>query len=224
MSKKRRKKTRPPSPSQRLASPPSVECKGFRQWLGFLSPTGGVCAGIAFLLTLLGTYYTFSPKISVETGETANASNPFATPFLIRNDSLLGVYAIRLRTSIRNLQAKGSGDEMNECGTGTDVPPIPKLDSGESTSFFVSFPFRMTSPVTRADVEIMVSYRPALLLSARSRRFRFTTVQTKDGNLHWVPKAVAEHLPFTSLRPQPQQHTAPLPTHSHVGDTQPPHP
>lgn len=162
------------------------------QWFALLSPTGKIAATVALFLTIVGTYYTFSLKLTIEPKESLDASDPFATPFLVRNDSLLGVYSINLKTGIREVYAKGSDNRFSEFATMTDVPPIPKLDPGEPTTFFITFPFKTPSPITSADVEIMVSYRPVLLPFKRKKSLRFVTAQAKDGTLHWIPKALAE--------------------------------
>ena len=154
------------------------------RWFGLLSPNGKIAATIALFLTVVGSYYTFSLKLTIEPKESLDPSNPFATPFIIRNDSLLGVYSINLKTGIREVYAKGSNNKFSNFGTMTDMPPIPKLDPGEPTTFFITFPFKTPSPITSADIEIMVSYRPVLLPFNRNKSLRFVTMQAKDGSLH----------------------------------------
>ncbi len=187
----RRERNRNKLPQPQVENPQKTG-KYSWQWFALLSPTGKIAATIALILTVVGSYYTFSLKLTIEPKESLDPSNPFATPFIIRNDSLLGVYSINLKTGIREVYAKGSDNKFSNFGTMTDVPPIPKLDSGEPTTFFITFPFKTPSPITSADIEIMVSYRPVLLPFNRNKSLRFVTIQAKNGTLHWVPKAISE--------------------------------
>jgi hypothetical protein len=41
-------------------------------------------------------------------------------------------------------------------------------------------------PIERADILINVSYKPAFYWSQKSENFRFVTVRSSDGQLHWL--------------------------------------
>jgi len=162
-----------------------------RSWLGFLSPTGKFAAAFALLLTIVGTYYTFSPKFTIEPKDSLDSTNPFATPFTIKNDSLFDVSTISIKGGIRKVYTK-NGSSFSDFGVMTSAPPIPNLEPGEATTFIIPFPFNSPFPFSFADIAIMVSYRPALLPFTRNKSLRFATIEAKDGTLHWVSKAISE--------------------------------
>ncbi len=63
--------------------------------------------------------------------------------------------------------------------------------------YTVRFPLRSfsISPVSFADMAVVVQYRPLPLVPfVRERVFRFMTAKTKDGQLNWYPQPLAMQL------------------------------
>lgn len=159
------------------------------QWFALLSPTGKIGTAIGLFLAV----YAFASKISVTSSESLNPSNPFATPFIIRNDSLLSLKSVTIKCGLRDVKCQGA--YFDNCYSQTRLPPIPCLKTNEPTTFLVPFPLR-GFPVLSADIDIIVSYKPLWfplwLPLKRQKVFRFSTCKSSNGTLHWIPRATSE--------------------------------
>jgi hypothetical protein len=147
---------------------------------------------LALYLSIVGSYYAFSPKIFIAPADTLDPSQLFATPFVVRNESLLSVNSIRIRCGIRNLITTENTRVVGIDTELRDARPIPHLEPLEATTIILPFPFSRGVPLKTADVDVIVSYRPALLPFDKQKRIRFRTAEAKDGTLHWYPKAISE--------------------------------
>jgi len=167
------------------------------QWLGLISPTGKLAAAIALFLTVVGAYYAFSPKLSINPSNSLDPTKPFATPFVVKNDSLLPIKSITLKCKFRKITLQASDGDANlvgtkEAGFATNIPPIPILASGEESTFMLPYPPQFAQPVKFADVSAEVTYSPALLPFKKKALKRFVTVRAADGTFHWISKALSE--------------------------------
>jgi hypothetical protein len=154
-------------------------------------------AFLAFL-AVVTAYYTFAFKISINPSGSLDPSDPFATPFILQNDSLLWINLIEYNFSIRKI------DTANYVVIkGIDIfppintPPIPYLSAREKTTIIL--PFRnaiiIPAPITYADIEIVVSYYPAFIsFHKKEKRMHFVAIKSINGTLHWVDKAMSENL------------------------------
>lgn len=148
-------------------------------------------AFLAFL-AIATAYYNFAVKLSILPSESSiDASNPFATPFILKNDSLLRIYNIKPhRLIIHKVNNRSCNLNINLI-----APAIPKHESGEPTSFSLpvtEFEFN-DSPINYLNIEIIVFYYPAYLpFYEDEKHARFVTIKSKDGNLHWISKAISE--------------------------------
>ncbi|HOS76153.1 MAG: hypothetical protein KBC66_10420 [Kiritimatiellae bacterium] len=173
--------------------PTSIDESPRLHWLKFLSPTGQFMAGVALILTIIGTWYAFSPKLSVDLRDSLNPLDPLATPFSIRNDSLLSLNAVNIKTRILSASTPKYDPAIVNSLLIDARPSIPVLRSGESTTFFISADqASYEAPFNRADVEIIVSYRPVMLPFRQERATRFSTVNSIDGSIHWAQRATSE--------------------------------
>ncbi len=166
-------------------------------FLSLLSPTNKFWIGVALFVGIVSFYYAFSPKLSIHIGNTVDALNPFATQFILKNDSLLRVNIVDPYQCIMN-KVSGERVKINGAKFIKDVPPIPFLEPNESTTFLLPFPnIKFVPPTPRdiyyVDVEIIVSYYPAFFpqvnILKKEYRTRFITTKNKDGNLQWVHEA-----------------------------------
>jgi hypothetical protein len=76
-------------------------------------------------------------------------------------------------------------------GTKFISDPIPILRGNESTTTFCAS-FKTLTPVTFADIDVTVKYRPKFFLKQKSLSMRFNTYPNKNGSLFWFPKALSE--------------------------------
>ncbi len=158
---------------------------------GFLKNISLSLRYIGLILSIIGTIYFFSPKIKIYPGEPLNPSNPFKTPFIIENQTILSIYNIEFSYVLRKIEAKESNQLIKNIGTLFISDPIPLLRGNESTTTFCASP-KMLTPVTSADIEITVKYKPKFFPIQKSLSMRFNTYPNKNGNLFWFPKALSE--------------------------------
>lgn len=147
-------------------------------------------AFLAFL-TIVTAYYTFASKLSVLPSGTIDASNPFATPFVLKNDSLLRINNVRPhRLIIRNINK-----HTMKINVELVAPAIPYLASGETTTFTlpVAELIFANHPINYINIEIGVYYYLAFIpFYQKEKIMRFVTFESKDGKLQWISKAMSE--------------------------------
>ena len=163
----------------------TTHTKRFWRWIELVAKFLGL------YLSIVGSYYAFSPKLSAIPYVSLDPSNPFATPFEVRNNSILSIRSIKITGHIRNLIDARNNKVIN-VGFERTIPPIPVLNDGEATTFLIPYAIGHPAPITYADVEIIISYRPVLLPYRNEKHIRFSTGQSEDGSLHWLPRAISE--------------------------------
>jgi hypothetical protein len=181
--------------NSQLSMPPEKTKKSLWQWLKLLSPTGKLAAGFGIILTIFGAYFPFYPKISVTSSYSLDPSTPFSTKFDIRNDSVLKVTEIKPICKRVTVKMVGGGGIDGEKGSiQTAQPPIPYLESGESTSFILPIAYiKFGAPIEYAEVTVSITYSHLFLpLPPREKLTRFVTEKGVDGILHWANKAISE--------------------------------
>jgi len=154
------------------------------------SPTGKIAAAFALLLTVVGSFYSFMPKLLISASDTLNPQKPFATKFEIKNESLFRVSNVVFKYRPRGIFFTQGGSVSGEGFLAPNKKPIPYLESGESTSLLLPAP--PMGDVIKADIEFIISYRPAFLPFQIHKRKRFITEKAADNSFHWLEKAVAE--------------------------------
>jgi len=159
-------------------------------WTSILSPTGKFAAAFVLLLTVSGSYYSFSPKLTISASDTLNPQKPFATKFEITNESVFRVNDVIFKYRPRGIFFNGGGSVSGEGFLAPDKKPIPFLESGETTSLLLPAP--PMGDVIRADIEFVVSYRPSFLPFQIHKKKRFTTEKGSDNTYHWLEKAISE--------------------------------
>lgn len=166
------------------------------KWSLFWKIVVGILAFSSSVLTVVGTYYAFSPKLTISPSHSLDQTTPLSTKFEIRNDSLFKVKDLKPVCKNVIIKMVGGGGIFNKTGKyaiRNSDPPVPYLDSGESTSFFLPESYvGFGAPIESADVIISVEYRPQFLLFSKEKRARFVTEKALDGTLKWTPKAISE--------------------------------
>jgi hypothetical protein len=168
------------------------------QWLKWLSPTSRFWACVVLFLTLVGSWYAFSFRMSITPSNPLDPSDPFLTPFVLRNDSLLWINLVNPYKCKLNYVKTDRGGVFENCGTELVNPSIPQLESGEPMTFILPFNKTIGSigHIVYADIEIDVAYFPALLPSIKifeqHYKKRFSTYISKNRTLQWEHKAKSE--------------------------------
>jgi hypothetical protein len=166
------------------------KCLDWKQ--GFWKKLLSLLTYIGLILSIVSAIYFFLPKIKIYTGDSLDPSNPFKTPFIIENQTVLPIYDIEFICGIRDVKAEKQNVTFQNLGTSFASDPIPILLGNESTTTFCAFPFKTREPITSADIEIIVKYKPTFFWKQTSLSMRFNALQNIDGNLFWFPKSLSE--------------------------------
>jgi hypothetical protein len=167
-----------------------------RIWLGIISPVSLIptklWAIVGVLATISGVLSLF-PNISVAPATPLDPTNLFSTPFTISNDGYLPIYGVTFRCRIRRVHSEGGGEVITS-GKGIYPlrDPLTVMRSGEKSTVACPFPVTFDSPIVGADFDFVVAFRPIWIPWHRERFFRFGTAKNKEGQLIWLPRAVAE--------------------------------
>jgi len=161
------------------------------QWFGILSPTGKLAAAIALILTVAGSYFSFSPKIFVEASYPMETKNLFTTPFVISNDGVLPVHSVSYHIIIRRAVNEIGGTVIANKGKGMQPTEylVPILQAGEKATTGIPSPF---GNIVSGDIDFVVSYRPSFIPWTQEKIFRFGSSKESDGKLVWRHRASSE--------------------------------
>ena len=163
-----------------------------RLW-AMLDPTGKVLAALGLLLAISGTYYTLNPKLTITATGALDPLNPYSTPFVIKNESVLPLYDIDPEWHYRTMSSENNSG-LNNSKFINNIVPVPTLSPGESTSIFMPTFIHFGGKAGRVkyiDVSVTVKFRPFIPVPM-SKGFRFVTVRTSDKAFHWLSKAISE--------------------------------
>jgi hypothetical protein len=158
-----------------------------------LSP-GRLVAAILGLITVVGTYYLFKARISVEPDTPILAKETIQIPVKITNNSILPVYSLEYDCIIVSIGGGNPGWIVdNSYVRVKDV--TPKLESGEPTSIHARFNIVSTDiPVTHGDIVFVVRFTPSIVRWRRLKAInRFEAKIDEDGKLRWYHKLVLSH-------------------------------
>jgi hypothetical protein len=180
------KKTK--EPRQRGRQQPS-QTSTAKKLLKYLTSTTAI---VSFLIGVVGFLFVVYPRISVHPGESLDPYNPFATPFLIKNDGYLPVRDVHYSITPRNIKFIVPGGEATLMGESDNVfiessvtAKIPLLKSNRSTTIFVPPPTEKMV-VTSADILINLTYQSYLVPYAFSEKHRFISTVKKTGEYVWL--------------------------------------
>lgn len=147
-----------------------------------------VGVAVTLLATSLGIvtgYLSLVPKISVSQNQPLNPNELFSTPFIISNDGPLGINNIDFVCWMRDIQVGASA--IKNVGLTSPSLHAEGMEPGERATYPCG-PTVSLHPLTSADVVFEVKFRPDFVPWRISRRFRFVTMQTSDGQLVWYPQ------------------------------------
>jgi hypothetical protein len=157
---------------------------------------------IGFIFSALTLYVTvayFFPRVTIYSAEPLNPASALETPFVISNDGTMPIFEVRYAYSILLLKTDDgltiNGDKKFRGRLKDSAKSISVM--WPTDKYTVIFPLRSfrISPVSFADMAVVVQYRPLPLVPfVRERAFRFITAKTKDGQLNWYPQPLAMQL------------------------------
>jgi hypothetical protein len=181
------------------ASPDSTLSKGIRwalhvfrnhiwvrilAWATLLATLGSL---IGIPLGIWAITDRFAYSVEVEPKPAVDASNSFTTPFYVRNDGNVPVYAISVECFFYRLELADSDSTFTNLyyphPGGSDV-----LKPGSTHAVFCGGSrIDFGHPIEYAELRIIVKYRPAWRPAPTTDAFEFTTVRASNGELRWLP-------------------------------------
>ena len=121
---------------------------------------------------------------------TLDPTDPFATPFMLKNDGYETLKDIGFSCAPRNI-AKATGGSIN-----TERFGVIQLDlfaksllPDETNEIFCQNIFKSKSPIVHIDLNIFVSFKIKEWPREFFTCFRFATSQDSQGNLRWLSKS-----------------------------------
>lgn len=148
-------------------------------------------------ITLLGAvalFFDFSPKISVSPYTSIDPLDPFSAPFIIANDGYMPLNAVSATCLLKDVEfedLKIANTEVADIrmDLATQMAPAEKLT--------VKCRFRenlgIATVLKKADILIIIDYRPWLLPTTGQRQFRFEAAHLLNDSWEWLPLPVAKN-------------------------------
>ena len=141
------------------------------------------------LFGILTGLFWFVTSASVSQDVPIDLVNPFSTPFLINNDGNASINSVQVDCRVTDMKL-GRSNEVRDVNSKDDIQPIADLRSGQQRAVSCSPHVWVNSPIDSANVELLVSYRPAWApWISKHKLFRFKTAKTSNGETHWVRQA-----------------------------------
>jgi len=151
------------------------------------------------MLTIVGTLYNFSTKVSVVPD--LASEGPSFIQFILTNESYLPIHEVSDSCEVLNVSPAIWNDKLQEQmpknnpgGLGSlSIRPgeayvAQTLSANEKRSINCPLPTALLKfPIERANIEVVIDYRPDWLPWKQKKTYRFEGYRNKDGNLVWLP-------------------------------------
>ena len=136
------------------------------------------------MLTIGSSLYFLWPRISIYPGESLNRYNPFATPFIIKNDGYLPVLDLHYSLKYEDIELK-SGSTLHENASAL-IARITELKGDRSHAIFLGRSTKIPpDQVKAAIIFFTLSYRPFLVPYTFTEGIRFKTEMKATGEYVW---------------------------------------
>ena len=137
------------------------------------------------------------PRASMTPDVTLNATEPFATPFVFKNDGYETLREINFACGVNHLETATRKSVFTTQGIGLEATDLGEkaLGPDETTEMFcpIGDMFILGEPATKIDIDIFVSFAINEHISTRfTRCFRFITKPDSEGHLRWIEKGFAK--------------------------------
>jgi hypothetical protein len=160
---------------------------------GFFERFGLAIGLLSLVITALGLVaFRARPTVSLEAP--LDPDNVLTTPVTISNEGVLYLADVRVVCFTRVIEDSRSNFAVNNIGKDY-VPPAGTLEDGEKETVPLLALVASTSPITSADVALIVSFEPGYMpFWTKRRAFRFKSVRQKDGLLRFEEQPAADTL------------------------------
>jgi hypothetical protein len=141
-------------------------------------------------LSLFGFAFLVYPRLSIGPGATIMKSNPFYTPFILKNDGYLPVSDLQFVCFMKSATLAGSAKpNITNIGIQLAKTEVAKLGANKSASIDFARIFNKEASFSSAQIDVVVTYRPFLIPFKRSEIQTFKTKENYNGELIWSPVA-----------------------------------
>ena len=147
-----------------------------------------VMTGISTLGGLLA-FKSFAPKIFISPSIILDPKNPFATPFILKNEGVFSIYKISTEVNILKVTDSRNNQLMNNLLV-SSINNSNKLEPGKETALNISltsFIQGLGLPFKEAYIEITIKYKPFLFFWIYKESFSFTVKYNTSGGSIWFP-------------------------------------
>lgn len=152
-----------------------------------------IVTSVALILGLWISVAWFVPDLSAEPSALVDVSDPFSSPFIIKNEGNISLRDVNASCHVerivyeRNNQLT-NGDQSNY------MAPVRLLSSKEPTTVYCkNNMFKLDNPMLSADATLHITYSSSIApWFMQTKAFRFTTIRQADGNLHWTHRAIED--------------------------------
>jgi hypothetical protein len=138
-------------------------------------------------ISIIGFIFLVYPRISVYPGESLNHSNPFETPFIIKNDGYLPINNILYHLNVTDSKI-GNLTLRGELIKG-EIQKIHKLSANSTSTVIIRNVISMPPNIVRAaEIRISLEYKPFILpLQFGPKDFCFNNEIKSNGEYVWFP-------------------------------------
>jgi hypothetical protein len=146
--------------------------------------------GVSAILGIAGFFLNFAPKLSVQISDSLDPSNPMATVFVLTNQGYLPIHDVVAACGAAKLSTpKITIDSAPDARMVLPGSQAEILSAGHNLTLPCGHLFG-THEAIRAEITIIVEYRPDWVWWHRTERFPWKAEKRADGTWTWdsVPR------------------------------------
>ncbi|MCU1226355.1 MAG: hypothetical protein JWQ42_4448 [Edaphobacter sp.] len=151
-----------------------------------------IISTLALLSSLWISFAWFLPELSAEPSAQVYPSDPFSSPFVIKNEGNFSLDDVNGSCHIERMELQGNSNVSNGDAFNY-MTPVRSLASREPTTIFCRSAVETNIPILSGDISLRVTYSPSICpFIKRTKIFRFTTISQPNKSLRWTPRAVED--------------------------------
>jgi hypothetical protein len=152
---------------------------------------GWALVGILATIVTLASGIVFFPRLSISSDVTLDSSNPFGTPFILKNDGYFSVYSVQVICLPLREWVPGANVVVSGIGYTSRDLKMPEIRPDQAVGFScpegISF---SASRIAAVRMEFFVSFKATMFPSSCTKQcFPYVTKPDRNGNLRWFPDA-----------------------------------
>lgn len=150
----------------------------------------GTILSVAGTLTGLHAYAAW--RLSVSPTTPLKPSDPFSTPFVIKNEGLFSIHSVTFKCYITKVLYENNSSSSDNTYDNDKV--IGTLPAGKSVTVPCarSAGVLFQNPLIGAEERLIISFQPAFSFWTTTIQHTFVTVKEADGNFRWLEQSGEE--------------------------------